>query len=474
MSVDLESLGEQIAEHAAHLDAALHRLLCDLRQFDAEGGWAAQGARSCAHWLSWRVGWDMATSREHVRVARKLAKLSKIDRALQHGELSYSKVRAITRVATEDTEQMLLETAQLSTAQQLEAICRKYATAKRHDQDVGPADDAGRRYVTRRDTADGMVRIEAVLHPEEAAVVWAALEGSANRTCRESQHAPAETLLEVVEVVPAAPPADGAGPIVVTEIAVGGRASAGSTEQDRGAPVLPEHSARPGAFDRADALVAMAQGYVRGDRPDRAPVELVITVGDRTLSAGSDAADPGEVACFADGTCVSAATARRLACDAGVVEVMEDERGQPLSVGRKTRTIPGAMKRALLKRDETCRFPGCTHRLFLEGHHIQHWARGGETRLDNIVCVVDYLQVPPSFCPRVWLSDRGRRRWPPVPRPEWSSRARRTRHAATGGPGVGHDPCPQRAVRDHPADERVRMERRSPRRRRHHPPATAR
>ena len=62
---------------------------------------------------------------------------------------------------------------------------------------------------------------------------------------------------------------------------------------------------------------------------------------------------------------------------------MEDENGSPLSVGRKRRTIAGALKRALVHRDKTCTFPGCANRLFLEGHHIKHWADGGETSLQN-------------------------------------------------------------------------------------------
>ena len=81
---ELEQLGERIAEHAAHLDAATHRLLADLRDFDRRGGWHAQGALSCAHWLAWRVGWDLVTARERVRVAGKLADFPLID-ALRRG-----------------------------------------------------------------------------------------------------------------------------------------------------------------------------------------------------------------------------------------------------------------------------------------------------------------------------------------------------------------------------------------------------
>lgn len=80
---------------------------------------------------------------------------------------------------------------------------------------------------------------------------------------------------------------------------------------------------------------------------------------------------------------VSTEAARRLSCDAGVIEIVESEHGTPLSVGRKRRTIAGALNRALHKRDAACTYPGCTHRIFLEGHHIKHWADGGETSLSN-------------------------------------------------------------------------------------------
>src|SRR5687767_7122852 len=107
----VEELAEEIASLAAHLDAATGRLLCCIRGFDREGGWAEQGAASCAHWLSWRIGVDLPTAREKVRVARALGALPAIDEALGRGELSYAKVRALTRVATADNEQRLLELA---------------------------------------------------------------------------------------------------------------------------------------------------------------------------------------------------------------------------------------------------------------------------------------------------------------------------------------------------------------------------
>src|SRR5690349_3074093 len=88
MGSEIEELGEWIAEQAAHLDAATHRLLTAVREFDVANGWHKQGARTCAEWLSWRVGWSTNTARDRVRVAQRLGELSLVDEALRRGELS--------------------------------------------------------------------------------------------------------------------------------------------------------------------------------------------------------------------------------------------------------------------------------------------------------------------------------------------------------------------------------------------------
>jgi hypothetical protein len=92
--VEVERLGDEIAELAAHLDAATGRLLDLIREFDVRGGWG-NGFRSCAHWLAWRVGLELGAAREHVRVARALGALRRLNTALACGELSYSKARAL-------------------------------------------------------------------------------------------------------------------------------------------------------------------------------------------------------------------------------------------------------------------------------------------------------------------------------------------------------------------------------------------
>src|SRR5438445_7544316 len=146
---ELDRLGDEIAELSAHLDAATARLLELIRAFDARGGWNT-GFCSCAAWLSWRVGLDLGAARERVRVARALGTLPLLADALAHGELSYAKVRALTRVATPETEVRLLGVGRAGTAAPSRAL-RVY-------QDE-----------------DGMVVLKGRLEPEVGALVMQAL-----------------------------------------------------------------------------------------------------------------------------------------------------------------------------------------------------------------------------------------------------------------------------------------------------------
>ncbi len=140
----LDRLGDEIAELSAHLEAATARLLDLIREFDCRGGWNT-GFRSCAHWLSWRIGLDLGAARERVRVARALEGLSLLSRALARGELSYAKVRALTRVATPETEERLLNVGRAGTAAHVERIVRGWRWVDRHAE----AKETARRHASR-------------------------------------------------------------------------------------------------------------------------------------------------------------------------------------------------------------------------------------------------------------------------------------------------------------------------------------
>jgi 5-methylcytosine-specific restriction endonuclease McrA len=140
----------------------------------------------------------------------------------------------------------------------------------------------------------------------------------------------------------------------------------------------------PIAQRRADALERIARNYVAGQEAndsggDRYLVNLHTDIA--TLKADGD----GAAANLDDRAEIPAETARRLACDASLIQWLETEEGEPLSVGRKTRSIPPAIRRALKRRDGGCRFPGCTATRFVDAHHVHHWADGGETRMENLI-----------------------------------------------------------------------------------------
>ena len=158
----LDRLGDEIAELSAHLDAATARLLALIRDFDARGGWNT-GFRSCAAWLAWRVGLDPGAARERVRVARALGTLPRLAQALALGELSYAKVRALTRVATPETEARLLGVGRAGTAAHVERIVRGWRRVDRQAE----AREAARRHASRalhvHQDEDGMVIVRGRL-----------------------------------------------------------------------------------------------------------------------------------------------------------------------------------------------------------------------------------------------------------------------------------------------------------------------
>src|SRR2546423_134211 len=339
---ELDQLGHEIAKLSAHLDAATARLLDLIREFDARGGWN-NGFSSCAHWLSWRVGLELGAARERVRVARALESLPRLAAALARGELSYAKVRALTRVATPETEERLLAVGKAGTACHVERIVRGWRRVDR----LAEAQETARRHKSRAlhvyQDEDGMVVIRGRLAPEVGAVLIQALT-AAREALYHKAHA---------QNVPA------------------GTSGADASAEP---PTLPQQ--------QADALALVAETALHHGIDPGAPGERyqVVVHVDAPVLADADA--PGQ-SVLDDGPHVSAETSQRLACDASRVVMRHDPDGRILEVGARTRTIPPALRRALHHRDRGCRFPGCGLR-FGQGHHIRHWAHGGPTTLSNL------------------------------------------------------------------------------------------
>ena len=378
----LEALGEEIATFAARVDVATHALITRLRTFDQHEGWARADYPTCAHWLSWRTGIGLNAAREKVRVARALGELPRVDKLFKKGKLSYSKVRAITRVATPESEKDFVGIAMNATASQVERLSQAY---RRTHDDGNDAKPRPRRYVRRSDSFGGMVRIDMQLPPEEAALVWEALMSAMETdTPKPEPTGDSAKTAEEPDDVTAEVSGDGGS-------SEGGKKEAAEAKRAHqhdgccaGAPVMPANDGGDQEEARADAMVNVARAYLRmHPQTLGSGYELVVI----TTQARLDEGPNGVGAVMRNGTPLPLEMARMLACDSARVNVTADETGAVLDVGRRTRTIPPSIARALWLRDGCCRVPGCGRRRHLQGHHIEHWADGGPTSLANLVLV---------------------------------------------------------------------------------------
>ncbi len=172
-----DDLENEIAELCTHIDAATYRLLRTIAEFDRHEAWG-WGFQSIAHWLTWRVGIDMVTAREKVRVARALEGLPQISDTFRQGKVSYSKVRAMTRVATPENEGYLLYIAENGTASDVESLVRAYRRASRGEDLEEARRHREEKYLDMYTDEDGMVVIRGRLPQDVAALLEKALEAA--------------------------------------------------------------------------------------------------------------------------------------------------------------------------------------------------------------------------------------------------------------------------------------------------------
>ena len=303
----------------------------------------------------------MNAAREKVRVALALKDLPLISEGFRKGALSYSKVRAMTRVADATNEAYLMHIAKHGTAHHVEKLVSLYRGCIRRQENQ----EANKQHLNRELTIwygeDGCIIINARLPAEQGALIKKALEMAMSQPEAQPKN----------EAVAAASSRDNPPTPKVTAVT----------------PPREPVKAR-----RADAMATIAETYLntaasQSSTADRYQVVVHVsaeTLKDEITAETSDHIN-SDLSHLEDGPHVTAETSRRIACDCSIFGIVEDEQGEPLSVGRKTRSIPPALRRALRSRDKGCRFPGCTHTYFIDGHHIKHWADGGETSMDNLV-----------------------------------------------------------------------------------------
>ena len=412
---NIDDLEEEIISLSKHMNQDEYRFLVMVREFDIRQGWRAYQFNNCAEWLNMKCGISLGTAREKVRVALALLDLPQCSEGFAKGELSYSKVRAMTRAANVFNEATLVDYALKATAHQVEEHCRRLRNADRRQSTPDARRAWQARSLKRTCHPDGMMSIYVELPREQGELVMKALEMA-------MAAAAGDTADEAYQMYAAADAA-GQGDKVNDKAGVpvnqtGNTAGQGDKVNDKAGDAVGHtgntadqankagqaHAAEKAAVDKAgqadgssqtqaeyqqsnaffarqaDALVAVARGYLSGNGGERQAksdnYQVVVHVDATALQDKGGKSD------------LPVESVRRIACDADLVAVTRDAKGNLLNLGRKHRVVSPQLKRALLARDKCCTYPSCSHEQFLEAHHVMHWADGGETSLANtrLIC----------------------------------------------------------------------------------------
>ena len=328
----------QITDLWGQITAATHRFLELVAELDDRNGWTdGGGMMSCAHWLNVYCGIGMVAAREKVRVAHAIRRLPAINEAFRDGRISYSKVRAMTRVATPENEPVLLIIALHGTAAHVERTVRYYRKVERLEEAARAAAAHRDRYLQFRYVSDEQQAIHAVLPVEVAELVRQAIDRA----------------VELLE------PASG-------DSAESWGARRADALRLIASQFLEQRAEEAGSSDRYQVVVHIDHALLRAEAP--------------TPTADSLAGARPVLCELEDGPTLAIETARRLACDCALVGLVDDAEG---SRSKAHAPIPPSLKRRPGPR-KGCRFPGCPHTRYSQGHHVEHWADGGET-VSNLI-----------------------------------------------------------------------------------------
>lgn len=344
----VDELDEAIRTLARQMNADTYRLLELIADFDDRLGWAQWGHRNCAEWLAWRCGLSLSAAREKVRTAHALRLMPAVAEEFASGRLSYTKVRALTRVANKHDEKSLLAYALRASAPQVEERCREIRNAN-PDSVTGALRAWQRRSLTLlRNDERGVTTISVEVPVEEGEIVAKALERA----------------------------------VAAGEVAMGVEFAAEDVVRDRDRD-WPPAEGNGWRAQQADALVAIAKAYLSGGAaaapgvtPDH--YQVVVHVDESAFHGGAGRSD------------LPIETVKRLTCDCALITIVEDEDGTPLDVGRKRRAVTTAIRRAVWARDRGCTFPGCSNRRYVESHHLRHWVAGGKTSVENLILLCSH------------------------------------------------------------------------------------
>ena len=415
-------LEPQIIKLAGEINAADYRFLKLLAEFDDNHGWWGDGIKSFAHWLNYMIGLNEVVAREKVRVARALTDLPLIDEAFRLGKLSYSKVRAITRIGTPNNQDFLLMIAEYGTASHIEHLARKYRVCQRLDAEVDPDElwKKDRAFYYRIDE-DGMYLFEGRLPAEEGAVIIKAIDMMRKAIRRERGDDPEQVQARIMaqraqqqndQGVPqdqqnqaqSQPHDQQDQPQSESHDQQNQSQSASQNQphcqhstgnenasQNVSAETFLQDINPPDILDdQASALTQLAEHYLETANKSSPHTSLsekyqVLLHINANEAHVDHQINQGDICHVENNKFLSREVARQLACDTHMRVVLEDDDGKVLNIGRKSRTIPRAIAHALNIRDGGCRYPGCTQHFWTDAHHVRHWAAGGETKLENLI-----------------------------------------------------------------------------------------
>jgi hypothetical protein len=370
-------LGSEITLMAGQITAATYCFLKMLAEFDRRRGWDNGSIRSCSQWLNLTCGMTATTAREKLRVAHCLEKLPNINKEFESGKLSYSKVRAMTRVATDDNEDILLSVAIGGTASHIEKLVRRYQLVDENQNPVEQGDEYQQRKLDYYQDDEGMWILRAKLPQLEGGLLIKAIEeimrqqdkNHSEQVSKKEQNASAEAPVPEQASVP-----------VVEKISYG-------QKRADGLAALSEHYIATATVDDENGGVQALAGHERCQVVLHLSVDTLEAEYKQELKHGesSQCHTPANM----DYQWISMANAKRFSSDASLYTVLEDKYGNVLNAGRKTRTVGTILKRTLDIRDETCRFPGCCANKYVDFHHIQHWMSRYEKRILGACCTYE-------------------------------------------------------------------------------------
>lgn len=381
-----DQLRDRVVGYAGQIAAMTARFLELLAEFDNRRGWSGDGIRNCAHWLSWRAGMSRRTAQDHVRVAHALTELPRLREAFAGGRLTYSKVRALTRVATAEREQELLNFAFSATAEQVERLVKSMREIDRGHAEAasGVIESTG----SCRWNLDGSLSVTLRLSPLDGARYLAGIVRSEYERTRieGDENVPLNAL-----TAPDTPiDDDEAGDEAEDEITDDDTTGDDTTDNEVTGDVAERRQQRDlwrgVPSDIAPAAVAMADlAHSVVEMPDTAPgAEILVHTHAKDWEDIDDqpiATDPH----LEGGPVLDDVDVEEARCAATLREVRSNRKGAVLKFGRKRPAPTAALIRIVSMRDHGCRHPGCGRTRYLHVHHVHWWSRGGSTDPDNLI-----------------------------------------------------------------------------------------